>query len=52
MAQPLSDSKMLASLFNVKTYLLGKTWQSIIIGEIMNRNITQEKEKVVEENIK
>ena len=29
-----------------------KTWQVLIIGEIMNRNIAQEKEKVVEEIIK
>ena len=29
-----------------------KTWQGIIVGEIMNRHITQEKEKIVEENIK
>ena len=29
-----------------------KTWQGIIIGEILNRHISQEKEKIVEENIK
>ena len=29
-----------------------KTWQGIIVGEIMNRHITQEKEKIIEENIK
>ena len=48
MAQPLSDSKMLTRFF----YGPCKTWQGIIIGEIMNRDIAQEKEKIVEENIK
>ena len=48
MAQPLSDSKMLTRFFAA----LDKTWQVSIIGEIMNRQITQEKEKIFEENIK
>ena len=32
-------------------YVLDKIWQGIIIAEIMNRHITQEK-KIIEENIK
>ena len=47
MAQLLSNSKMLIRLFRVLTKL-DKILSSV---KFMNRHITQEKEKIVEENI-